>query len=217
MGLLESEFHDFECQLQSTDREILWPNTPIGGTHQNTILRRTGSKDNWLWHPASRGRKLIKTIKSVGFEHNSFFTLLDIGCGDALLIGAIKQKFPEALISGFDANLGFFKSHSEVQDKGVRLMRGFIQNAVYFKFSTKLDFAVMLNSYRSWESAQLNHEDLDLQATLDLWLVRNFNYAVLTLSPVQISRFIELGRSIRIIGRGEDNSKFIIWTTNPKG
>jgi hypothetical protein len=215
LGILESDFDDFECQLQSIDREILWPNTPIGGTHQNIIPRRTGSKDNWLWHPASRGRKLISSIKSVGLEENSFFSLLDIGCGDAVLIGAIKEKFPEAVISGFDANLGFFKSHGEVQAKGVRLMRGFIQNAVHYKFSTKLDFAVMLNSYRSWESAQLNLEDLNLQAKLDSWLIENFKYAILTLSPVQIRSFFQLGRSISIIGRGEDDSKFIIWRTNP--
>lgn len=209
---LKSDLLKFKAILEKDTQNILWPNTPIGGTHQKIIFRRTWSRDDTLWNPFCRTRKILGIIE----ERNSGLpvSIMDVGCGDSIVLTTIKKHHNNFTTIGFDANVDKFSSYRNAVEAGVELYNGYIQNAIKFKFSKKIDYAMMLNSYRSWESAQLSENEKNLQNHLDDWLKKNFAYAILTLSPDQIRAFQVMDRKIKVYGRAENDAKFVLWETS---
>src|SRR5574341_1353308 len=107
----------------------LWPRTPIGNDHQDKILERVGVSDYEIDDRHSRSSRVIQQIEIL-IKHRFIkedFSILDIACGDAIILWQIKKTFPKANCYGIDCNKDKFMTHSIVQSAGVQLFHVFIQ------------------------------------------------------------------------------------------
>jgi hypothetical protein len=189
----------------------LWPRTPIGGDHQQKIQERVGVSDYLVENPQSRSSRIIHHIArllSTGCIDNCF-TILDIACGDAIILWQIKNKFPRASCFGLDCNRGRFATHARVIESGVEIFQGFIQELFSTNPETPFDLGLMLNTYRGWQSADLREHERDLPKLADDWLGRNVRYSILTATKDQVDRLKDARFIVNDLGTGEDDSRMI--------
>lgn len=200
------EIDRFQQIANLTKREVLWPNTPIGSTHQKIIKKRVGSYDSSLRNKQSRSYTLSKFIQLLPSRSIS---ILDLGCGDAVLGTTLKKKFPEIQYLALDLFIGKFKSHEKAKKTGINLISGYMQNVIDYKFSNRLDIFIMLNSYRSWESAQLKQSDRDFPTQLDTWIKNNFTISIVSVGRNSIDNYLARHLNSLILGKGEDDSMIV--------
>jgi len=139
--------------------------------------------------------------------------VLDICCGDAIVLWQIKRAFPQAICYGVDLNKGRFDTHVKVQRDVVQLYRVFIQHLFRTHPDTPFDLTLMLNTYRGWESADLREHERYLPELANAWFNRNARYTILTVTDPQIVSLRRLGFTVKKIGKGEDNSKMVCLST----
>ena len=195
--------------IEAAPKTWLWPNTPRQGNHQNIIKMRVGARDDASFDPRSRWRKVAKAVRKAGGTRQSI-SILDIGCGDAVLLRSLKRKFPKVQAIGLDPLIGDFDTHSSAEAAGVVLVRNWIQSLVETTMTNKIDLVLIMNSYRSWESAQLPDSEKDLPEKLDKWLSENSNYTVVTVSDSVRRKIKKNSKFYRYLGKGEDDSKMIL-------
>lgn len=198
----------------SKDDLYLWPRTPMGYDHQEKILERVGVSDYDLDNPSSRPALIIRQIQTLirrGLVSEDF-SLLDIACGDAIVLWQIKKAFPLAQCYGVDCNKNRFGTHGMVQREGVGLFNAFIQHLFAGDSPAPFDLALMLNTYRGWESADLRDHECRLPELADTWFERNARYTILTATDRQIARLRRLNLVVTKIGRGEDDSTMICFS-----
>lgn len=101
----------------------LWPRTPIGGDHQDVISKRVGARDDDLNNHNSRSFLIANMIKKVLKKKllKKSFSLLDIACGDALVIEQLNRIFPDSKCYGVDCNIDKFDTHDRQKQEGVKL------------------------------------------------------------------------------------------------
>ena len=192
------------------DNVLLWPRTPIAGI-QAKIEERMGVSDEAVDNPESRPAAILREIarlqerKAIGDK----FTVLDVACGDALVLLALKRAYPNASCFGLDLNARRFDAHAEVEAAGVELYRGLIQQLVEEAPPAPFDLVLMLNTYRGWKSADLRSHERTLPRLVDDWLARNARYAIVTATRRQIWRLRLRGAHVRPIGRGEDGTTMV--------
>ncbi len=189
----------------------LWPRTPIGDSIQDRIVQRVGASDYEVTDKRSRPGRIIPYLDTL-IKYNlieSGFSLLDIACGDAVILWQIKKRFPEAQCFGIDCNKGRFDTHQKVQQEGVRLFNVFIQHLFMTYPEIPFDVVMMLNTYRGWESADLREHERHLPELADKWFEKNARYIILTATDEQIIHLRRLNFSIQKIGKGEDDSILI--------
>jgi len=140
------------------------------------------------------------------------FTLVDICCGDALIPWHVKRRFPMCEAFGVDLNAGRLQTHFIVQDQGVRLFRIPLQRLLRDDRKALFDVALMFNTYRGWEKAGLNRDELWLIDAADDWFRHHARYTILTATLGQKERLREQGWWVTEIGDGENGSVMIlIW------
>ena len=189
----------------------LWPRTPLGHDHQEKIADRVGVSDYDVDTPSSRPAMIIRQIRTL-IRHGLIradFSLPDIACGDAIVLWQIKKAFPRARCYGVDCNKGKFGTHDMVQREGVELFNGFIQHLFASDPSVPFDMALMLNTYRGWESADLREHERDLPLLADAWFAKNARYTILTATKPQVRRLKQVGFALARMGRSEDNSTMV--------
>lgn len=199
------------------DDMYLWPRTPIGDDHQSVILKRVGATDNDLQNPCSRTAMIINCINKlidVGYIKKDFY-LLDVCCGDALVIKYIKEKFIDSDCFGIDCNKDKFSTHESITKANVLLFNAYLQQIVSDPPQQQFDIALMLNSYRGWESADLKPKYADLPRQIDEWFIKHAKFTIVTATKVQIKRLSKIMHLI-ILGKGEDNSFMICISKNYK-
>src|SRR5438132_972947 len=110
---------------------ILWPRTPIAGI-QDKIVERVGVSDEAVADPRSRSASVLREVARLqaGKLLEPGFSVLDVACGDGLVLLALKQAHPRASCFGVDLNAHEFESHVAVEAAGVELYRGLIQHLV---------------------------------------------------------------------------------------
>jgi hypothetical protein len=201
---------------QNLDQFYLWPRTPIKGDMQEEMLQRVGVSDFEAERRRSRPSQIMRLIKVLLNDRliAEDFSIVDFPCGDAIVLWQIKKVFPRANCYGLDCNKGTFATHDMVQRHGVLLFRGFLQQLFASNPEESFDIAVMLNTYRGWESADLREHERDLPELADAWFARNAKFTILTATDGQISRLRDLGFSVISIGKGEDDSKMICISTS---
>lgn len=196
--------------VEADEAVLLWPRTPVAGI-QERIRERVGASDldtgDVRSRPSSVVRELERCIAAGSLGPG--FSLLDIACGDALVLLAVKRRFPEAACLGIDLLKGVFPSHAEVEREGVRLYRVPIQRLFVETPPAPFDVALMLNTYRGWESADLRPHERELPRLADDWLAREARLAILTATTRQVLRLRLHGRAVRAIGPGEDRSRMV--------
>jgi len=67
----------------------------------------------------------------------------------------------------------------------------------------------MLNTFRAWDRAQLREDEGNLPDMANKWMLKNARYLLLTVNDRQLSLFNSKFK-VRILGRGEEISKFIL-------
>ena len=197
------------------DDMYLWPRTPICNDHQQIILKRVGATDNDIHNPISRTAIILKQLSQlisrmfIGVD----FSILDICCGDALVLKNIKEKFPNSNCYGADCNIDKFSTHDSITKTGVMLLNIYLQQLIQHPPKQMFDVVLMLNTYRGWESAELKCEYMNLPQKTDEWFAKYAKFAIITATKNQIKK---LNRSthITILGKGEDNSSIICMSKN---
>lgn len=196
-----------ECRLEDY---YLWPRTPLHDI-QLKILQRVGATDYQTEIPHSRSALIIKQIRTL--RDNNFiqpnFSMLDIACGDGIILWHIKKTFSEAQCFGIDCNKGRIATHTLVQQDGVNLYSVYIQHLFQTYINKPFDIVLMLNTYRGWESADLREHERNLPDLADSWFEKNARYTIVTATHSQIGKFKKLGFAVKKMGKGEDNSTMI--------
>ena len=73
----------------------------------------------------------------------------------------------------------------------------------------QLDICIMLNTYRSWDAADLRLHERNLPYLADDWFKMNSKYTFLTVTPSQNKRLRRKGFWVIDMGRGEDDSEMV--------
>ncbi|HMY54783.1 MAG TPA: class I SAM-dependent methyltransferase [Candidatus Obscuribacter sp.] len=195
----------------------LWPRTPIGNEIQEKIKQRVGVNDYALSSRHSRPSQIIRFLRRL-LKHGSIqptASILDVACGDAIVLWQLKKAFPLSECYGVDCNKGQFESHKLVQQEGTKLYRGFIQHLFSRSLRAPFDIVLMLNTYRGWDSADLRVVDKNLPSLADDWFLRHARYVVLTATASQVERLRTIGFSTLFLGPGEDDSLMICASKEP--
>jgi hypothetical protein len=189
----------------------LWPRTPIKSDLQDEIIQRVGVSDFDVSNRCSRSSQIVRLIRALLNDRliSDDFSILDFPCGDAIVLWQIKKTFPLANCYGLDCNKGTFLTHDMVQRDGVVLYRAFLQQLFVTNPKEPFDLAVMLNTYRGWEFADLRDHETNLPGQADAWFARSAKYTVVTATDTQRERLRGLGFSAIEIGKGEDDSRMI--------
>ena len=217
---MSSLHREYLLRLEESAKDLkfsdfyLWPRTPIGDEIQEKIVQRIGVSDYELRNTTSRPVRIIRFMRTLikqGLVPGDF-SILDIACGDAIVLWQIKRAFPSASCYGLDCNKGKFPKHEMVQRDGVLLYRGFIQHLFRTQVEPPFDFAMMLNTYRGWESADLREHERDLPSLANAWFEANARYTMLTVTEAQLGSLRALGFNTFNLGRGEDDSKMFCFS-----
>jgi hypothetical protein len=200
----------------------LWPRTPIESDLQEVIRKRVGATDFEVDDPRSRSALIIRKLRDLRADPEAgvpeHFRLLDVACGDAVVLWQVKKAFPEAECHGIDCNKGVFPTNAHAMEQGVKLHKGYLQHL--FTQSPpeggRFDVTLMLNTYRGWESADLRDSERDLPRQADAWFERNTRFLIVTATGAQITRLRRQGWRVDELGKGEDESTMIC-ATRPRG
>ena len=217
--------------------KVLWDDTPIDTKKIQDHIERlfTGVSDFDRDNEKSRPFGVLKAIKELVTSNQipPNFTLLDIACGDGIIIDFIKTHFPDATIVGLDPNKNKFDYHQVAQKNGVILVNSYIQNLIENDVPEKIDVITMFNTCRAWEHSQrrsvrqvggkiqrvqhVREGEHNLPTLCEEWIFRNSKFALLTLNLNQIrglnkdklevsvlNYFIETGR-----GNDPNNGSFV--------
>lgn len=209
------ELKKIEIESLQNPKKFLWWHEDmkkmLSVQMQAFIRMRCGVDDYDIQNPKSRPAQIIKQIKKLKSQNliNDKFSLIDITCSDAINLYHIKNKFKESDCFGIDCEIGDIDTHKMVERAGVNLFKGYIQNLFVKNFNIKFDVAIMLNTYRSWESANLTEEDKNLPELADNWFKNNSRFTILTATNDQIKKLKKKGFKVDVFGKGEDNSKMI--------
>jgi hypothetical protein len=188
----------------------LWPRTPIE-TIQIKITQRVGANDYELKSPISRPAKIISFVSRLvqrGLLKDDF-SVLDIACGDGIVLWQVQKAFPNSRCYGVDCNKGKFSAHAMVETDGVRLYRGYIQHLFTTFVDTPFEMVLMLSTYRDWKAANLQNHDSNLPELANRWFENNARYLLLTVDPKGYRQLERRGFSLRLLGKGEDRSVLI--------
>ncbi len=193
----------------------LWPRTPLNPDLQDVIARRVGVDDFEVQDPRSRSAMIVTRLRELiddpaaGMRDD--FRLVDVACGDAVVLWQIKKAFPRADCHGVDCNKGVFSTHAQAMAEGVLLHKGYLQHLFVRSppDGHRFDMALMLNTYRGWESADLRESERDLPEQADAWFARNSRFVVVTATRAQITRLRREGWFVAELGKGEDESIMI--------
>lgn len=200
---------EIKCLGMENKNKLLWPNTKLEET-QNWIKSKYGVQDD-INIDGSRPKIICDSIQGLidTKKINNNFSVLDICCGDALILHQIKTTYKESNVIGFDINKGKLKSHQEAEQIGVNLFFGYIQELFQTDLNEKIDIVIMLNTFRAWDRAQLREDEGNLPDMANKWMLKNARYLLLTVNDRQLSLFNSKFK-VRILGRGEEISKFIL-------
>ena len=186
----------------------LWPKTPRSNL-QVEAWRRVGYSD---LHPyLGRAMDIISLLDEMLENHllPESFTCLDICCGDALILWRIQRHFGYCQCYGIDLNAGQYRDHERMQRAGVQLYPVALQTLVQNDAPEVFDVAIMLNTWRGWEKADLPLRDKDLPQLTELWLKRNARYFITTAERQQQEEMKQRGWWLWKFGKGEDASSLI--------
>jgi hypothetical protein len=192
--------------------EYLWPRTAIGNLQAEATFR-VGVSDWREDDERSRPAQIIAALRNLRYNKllPEDFSVLDICCGDALVLWQIKRAFHHVRCYGVDLNAGKLETHAMVRRAGVFLYRATVQRLFAdAPDDITFDVVVMLNTYRGWESADLRDDEAWIPETVDEWLRKHARYMVLTVSDGQAKKLMQKGFWVTDIGTGENGARLVL-------
>lgn len=190
---------------------ILWPGTPINDVIiQQRITHYYGVPDNntELSRPYVINKNLSKLLLNNKLKES--FTVLDICCGDAIILTEIKKKFEKSIAIGIDINKNNFNNHTIAQQIGVLLYNCSLQRMISIPAPELIDCVIMLNTFRDWNSASLRSNEMNIPTLTEDWIIKNSKYAIITMIKEQIERLKRKNIKLEVIGKGELNSELVL-------
>ena len=217
-----------ESMKEDLESFYLWPETPINHL-QTEIKSKQGYSDYEVDKTNSRPsiiiNKITRMIEDKKIPDN--FSILDICCGDGIVLQQIKKSFPKAKVFGTDILKDKIPEHKDIQEDGVELYLILLQKLVESKPDFKFDIVMMLNTYRGWDTSSVEDGTQDL---VDEWLGKYSKNTILTVIPYrklhadgvrtkienQVLQLKDKGFNIQKIGKGENDSIMVIVDTKSK-
>lgn len=211
---MQDHFARLESLAQTSELNdlYLWPRTPVGHDHQDKIRERVGVTDYEVGHRKSRPARIIKAIRRLqGQGHfGASFSALDIASGDTIVLWQVQKAFAGSQCYAIDCLKGKFGTHEQVMRDGVLLYNAYLQHLFERDPPRPFDVAIMLNSYRGWDNADLREHERDLPRRADDWLARNARFVILTATRRQVRHLRRIGFRVKDLGRGEDRSRLVV-------
>ena len=189
----------------------LWPRTALGDAIQGRVEALVGVSDFEVDSPRSRPALILRYLETLRRSGalGAGFTVLDVACGDAVVLWQIRRKHPESECRGIDLHKDGFPAHARAQAEGVSLHRIFIQHLFATPPPRPFDVVLMLNTYRGWENADLRPHEAELPAQADAWFEAAARYAIVTARPRQVAALRRKGFAVRRLGAGEGGSRMV--------
>jgi hypothetical protein len=186
-----------------------WPRTPVGNL-QAEIWRRCGASDWNMKHPNSRSGAILRTLQ--GMDENCLlpqpFTILDLCCGDGVILHLLARVFHRAQC--FGADLLRYPTHQAAERAGVSFYRSPLQEIVASEPPQIVDVCMMLNTFRGWDRADLDSKtEHDLPQRTLAWMKKYCRYVFLTVNREQVEWLKREGWFVWDVGKGEDDSRLV--------
>jgi hypothetical protein len=183
-------------------KKILWKDTDISSIQQ-FIKKKQGAADNEIRKKNCRTRIIRTYLKSLVDKEKITcnFRLVDLFCGDAIIITYLKKYFKTAEIIGVDINR--FDTHEEAKKSGVEIKYKYVQKYIKTR-REKIDVLLMLNTYRNYSLSGMTKREFD---KINKWMLKTCRHAIITAK--NIKRIKKYGFKPLIIGKGEGNSMMI--------
>lgn len=181
-----------------------WTDTPLNDIQSN-IKRKQGAYDYEVYNKNCRTTIIRDYIKELIFEGKieKNFTLVDLFCGDAIIIRLLKQRFKLADITGVDIHK--FKEHEAAIDVGVKFKYEYVQE--YIKdCRDKIDIVLMMNTYRNFKTSNMTERDF---RKINKWILKVANHAIVTVNISDIKKVKRRGFKPLKIGKGEASSDMV--------
>jgi len=194
---------------QATEAAYLWPRTPVGNL-QAEAWRRVGASDWNLKHADCRAHNILRTLREM--DENGLlrrrFTVLDLCCGDGIILMQIGREFLHAQCYGVD--LLRYPEHRIAETRaGCSFYKAPLQAVVASEPPQRIDVCIMLNTFRGWDKADLPKEEHDMpQKTLN-WMRRHCRFLFVTATVAQRDWLKREGFFIWTVGKGEDDSYLV--------
>jgi hypothetical protein len=204
--------------LMPAEEQMLWPRTPINDDDMQRIIGgRVGASDQQTGDSRSRPHRIARAVGALTTTGAvpAQPTVLDIACGDALVLLEVKRRVPSAACFGVDLHVGAFAAHRHARAAGVVLRRVLIQDLFAAPPPAPIDVAVMLNTYRGWENADLRKHEEHLPHLADSWFDEAARFVLLTMRGDQVPMWRARGYAALDLGRGEDDSRLTLLTRQP--
>lgn len=183
----------------------LWPKTAIGNL-QAECWRRTGASDWNMGDPRCRAANIVGTLQEM--DENGLlphpFTVLDLCCGDGVVLLQVGRAFLEARCYGID--ILSYPSHRIAERNGVRFYRAPLQRLVEDRPPAVVDVCLMLNTFRGWDKAGA---DAELPAKTLQWMRRHCRYVFVTATARETDWLKREGFFVWDAGPGEDHSRLV--------
>jgi len=212
-GLIDDWLHRLQrgYSARGVEANVLWPNTPLDGI-QTQIEKFQGASDLKWVDPRSRPYKIEMAIQQMIAKKllPRTFAILDLCCGDALVLAHIARKFPDCRPYGIDIHK--FRTHDN--DK-LSIHYIPLQEIISSEPPVQIDIVMMLNTFRGWESARLKPEEAELPEWTEEWIGLYAKRAILTATHRQIASLKGKGWTVAEIGPGEQGSR-LTWAWRPK-
>jgi hypothetical protein len=215
--MLTEWYHRVEAASKAVDNPdwILWPDSVGRADLQEEIRRVVGAPDTQVGARASRSHRIIRFLKVLRESRRipERAVVLDLACGDAVLLCRIKEAFPSFDVWGLDIAVGSRPTHEQARRMGVGLVRAYLQVALREIPARPVDVVLMLNTYRSFRPwiKPMPAAFREVEQMFHKWIARACRFVILTAKLKQLPILWRHGaRYFQILGWGEGRFRSLL-------
>jgi len=179
-----------------------WTDTKLSDIQSN-IKHRQGVRDFQTSYSHCRTtiiRDYIEKLISQGKIKPSF-TLIDLFCGDAIIIRLLKEHFKRATVIGVDINE--IRGHEGAIGAGVEIKYQYVHDYIKDR-KEPVDIVLMMNTYRNIKASGMTKQEF---GKINKWLFKYVAHPIVTTSDIKKAK--KYGFNPLIIGKGEGSSKMV--------
>lgn len=179
-----------------------WTDTKLSDIQSN-IKYRQGVCDYQIYSRRCRTTIILEYIEKLISEGkiNHYFTLIDLFCGDAIIIRLLKEHFDRAVIIGVDINK--IDGHQEAIEYGVEIKYQYVHDYIKDR-KEPVDIVLMMNTYRNIKASGMTKQEF---SKINKWLLKYAAHPIVTTSNIKKAK--KDGFNPLVIGKGEGSSDMV--------
>lgn len=183
-------------------KKEFWIDTEIESI-QDFIRKKQGAEDYEIERENCRTRIILEYLEKLIQQEEipPDFRLVDLFCGDAIIITLLKNYFKESQIIGVDINE--FNSHEAAINAGVEIKYKHVQRYIKNRRGA-LDVLLMLNTYRNLRSSGMSKYEFK---KINKWILKTCKHPIVTVKNVKKTE--KYGFKPKVIGQGEGTSYMV--------